>query len=95
MRARAAGVRSARLWTPTGWRGGIANLTVWDETFAPLAVARVLEQEGAKAAVLLGADWIFCDGALLDQHLERCLAGHAGDAGDVGDFQSTWARGCA
>lgn len=59
-----------RLWSPACWRGGIANLTVFDEVFDPAAAAGALGA-GDDGALLIGADWCLIDPAHVDQLIER------------------------
>lgn len=76
---RRASVASARLFSPTCWRGGVAGLTVYDELLLPRAMARVMSSVGgvggmggdADAAVLLGPDWCAIDPELCDAIVER------------------------
>lgn len=66
---RRASVASARLFSPTCWRGGIAGLTVYDELLLPRAMARAMGD--ADAAILLGPDWCAIDPGLCDAVIER------------------------
>ncbi|MBX3358492.1 MAG: DUF115 domain-containing protein [Phycisphaeraceae bacterium] len=79
-RERILAVRSARIWSHTSWRGGIANLTCYDEVLEAPAMAAVMEAApggvcgGAgtiDGALLVGADWCFVDPALCDEVIER------------------------
>ncbi|QOJ00418.1 MAG: motility associated factor glycosyltransferase family protein [Phycisphaeraceae bacterium] len=72
---RAAAVRAGRLWARSCWRGGIANLSVYDEVFSPSVVARALEQAGAQAAVLAGPEWCLIDPGLVGELIRRYRAG--------------------
>lgn len=78
MRARRDAIRGARMWAGASWRGGIANVSVFDEVFSPAALRKVFGNggvnSGAEAAdglLLVGADWCFVDPALVDQMIER------------------------
>jgi spore coat polysaccharide biosynthesis protein SpsF (cytidylyltransferase family) len=64
-------IRAARAWASASWRAGIAGMTVFDELVDPGIAARALEQVGAKAALLVGADWALVDPALCDSVIER------------------------
>jgi hypothetical protein len=46
-------------------------MTVFDELVEPAVASRALEQLGAKAALLVGADWALIDPALCDSVIER------------------------
>jgi hypothetical protein len=72
LRVRAPGVRPSRLWSPACWRGGIGNLSVFDEVFPAPALWRLLTREGApQGVVVIGADWCLVDPVLLDAMIER------------------------
>ncbi|MEM9418664.1 MAG: SPASM domain-containing protein [Planctomycetota bacterium] len=67
-------IRSARKWALSGWRGGLAGATAWDELLPAAPLAMAMDQFNAEAAVLVGGDWCafdqgYADG-LLDIHLE-------------------------
>lgn len=70
---RRASVASARLFSPTCWRGGLAGLTVYDELLLPRAMARAMASVGgdADAALILGPDWCAVDPGLCDAIVER------------------------
>ncbi len=74
-RARARAVGAARLWSRWCWRGGIANLSCYDEAVSPALLAPILAGRGLDAAVCVGDDWALVDPALvdavIDRHLER------------------------
>jgi hypothetical protein len=69
--ARRDRVAAARLFSPSSWRGGIANLTVYDELLHPRQLARAMAEAHADAALLLGPDWCLVDPALCDALIER------------------------
>lgn len=71
MGARAAGVRGARLWARSCWRGGLGSMTVYDEACCPGAMSAVMEERGIDAAVVVGSDWALVDPALVDAAVER------------------------
>ena len=50
-------IASARLWSDTCWRGGIAGATVYDEVIAAKAMHAAMERLGITAAVVVGPDW--------------------------------------
>lgn len=67
----ARAVRAARAFARSGWRGGIGNMTVFDEVFDPTTLAPILRQRGIDAAIVLGADWSLVDPVLVDRIIER------------------------
>lgn len=69
--ARGAWVAPARAWSRHAWRGGIGNLTAWDECLTPRTCAREMARLEIDAAVVLGADWALVDPALIDAVIER------------------------
>ena len=75
MRARARSVATARAWSRSCWRGGIANLTCYDELYFPALYAPVLESCGLDAALLLSPRWRWVDldliAAIHARYLER------------------------
>ncbi len=68
---RAGAIASARLFSPTGWRGGIAGIGVHDEVFEARAFAQVMERANLDVCVPVGADWSFIDPAHVAQVVER------------------------
>jgi len=52
-----AAIASARLWSDSSWRGGIAGATVHDEVLAPQPMLAAMERFGISAAVVVGPDW--------------------------------------
>lgn len=65
-------VLAARAWSQSCWRGGIANLSIFDEVFDPAAVRAALELNASTDGVLLvGPDWCFIDPVHIDQLIER------------------------
>jgi hypothetical protein len=74
-RRRAASVAASRLWSRASWRGGIANLTSFDEAAHPGVLAAAMARTGADAGLVLGADWSLVDPGLIDavtlRHLEN------------------------
>jgi len=70
-------LRSARKWAMSGWRGGLAGATVWDELLPAAPLAAAMDAHGGisgGAAVIMGGDWCAFDpgvaDALLDRHLD-------------------------
>ncbi|NUQ68356.1 MAG: DUF115 domain-containing protein [Phycisphaerales bacterium] len=79
-RARQSRVAAGRAWSSSCWRGGIANLSIYDEAFHPALLAPIMERRCIDAAVILHADWALADPALIDACVERHLehpAAHA------------------
>jgi hypothetical protein len=72
-RSRAVGV--GRLWARHCWRGGLANLSCYDEALWPAGLAPVLAARGLEASVCVGADWAMVDPALVDAVIERHVEG--------------------
>lgn len=64
-------VRAGRAWASSCWRSGLAGLTIFDELIDPSLAARALDDAGAHAALLVGADWPLLDPALCDAVIER------------------------
>ncbi|MEM9914647.1 MAG: SPASM domain-containing protein [Planctomycetota bacterium] len=67
-------LRTARKWALSGWRGGLAGATAWDELLPARPLALAVDRFQADAAVIVGGDWCAFDpgyaDALLDLHLE-------------------------
>ncbi len=63
--------RASRLPTAHCWRGGLGNLSVYDEALSPAATARALERLGAPAALIVGCDWSLVDPRLCDAIVDR------------------------
>jgi hypothetical protein len=64
-------VRGARTLSDRCWRGGPANLTVWDELWRPADLQRLMQTHGADAALLLGPDWCAIDPVLTESIIDR------------------------
>lgn len=64
-------VRRVRKLSERCWRGGPANLTIWDELWRPAELLRLMRLHGADAAVLVGAEWAMLDAALTDSVIAR------------------------
>lgn len=71
---RRAAIGAARARTPSSFRGGLASLTVFDEAFDPSATLAIMDEIGAPAVLVLGADWALLDAQLTDEVAERLLA---------------------
>jgi hypothetical protein len=52
-----AAIATARLWSDSSWRGGIANATVYDEVVAPRPMYEAMVRFGVTAAVVVGPEW--------------------------------------
>ena len=63
--------RASRLPAAHCWRGGLGDLSVFDEALAPAAAARALERLGAPAALIIGCDWSLVDPRLCDALVDR------------------------
>ncbi len=71
IRRRADMVRTARRWAPDCWRGGLGDLTVYDEIVAALESAAALDATGFDAGVCLAPTWALIDPDLVDALIER------------------------
>lgn len=71
MRERQRAIAGARAFSQRSWRGGVAGWTVYDEVFYPDATLEALDETGADAALLVGADWSLIDPALCDEAASR------------------------
>ena len=71
LRARANGVARARAWARACYRGGIANLTCFDELYEPGLFSAALTHAGAAAGLLIGPDWCALDASLCAAVIER------------------------
>lgn len=75
MRERSRRVAHGRAWSRHAWRGGIANLTMFDEAYHPSQIGAAMREQNADAAALIGPDWSWIDPALIDaaaiRYLER------------------------
>ena len=63
----------ARAFSRASWRGGLANLTVFDETLRPALALEALDAAGLSAGLILGGDWPLVDPALCDAAIDRWL----------------------
>jgi len=66
-RAKAVG----RAWSRHCWRGGLGNLTCFDEALDAHALAPVMRARSIDAALVIGADWALVDPVLVDALIER------------------------
>lgn len=71
MGERAVAVGAGRRWARACWRGGLGNLSIYDEALAAGVMARVMEESGIDAAAVINADWALIDPALVDAAVER------------------------
>jgi len=60
-----------RMWAESCWRGGLGNLSIYDEAFDPRWAAEAMHRLGLEAAVFVGADWALVDPALCDEAVRR------------------------
>jgi hypothetical protein len=72
-RERARAIAAARLWSRHCWRGGIANISCYDEAFCPALASPIMQRRAIDAAVILGADWSLIDPRLIDEVIQRHL----------------------
>jgi len=75
MADRGPALRGGRRWALDCWRGGLGNLSIYDETHDPRLLDRAIREFGLHAAVLVGADWPLVDPAITDAVIERYLEG--------------------
>jgi hypothetical protein len=64
-------IAAGRLWARNCWRGGLGDLTVFDEVFEPRSCAAMMTRLGADAALVVGPDWCVVDPALCDEIIRR------------------------
>jgi hypothetical protein len=69
--ARSRAIAAGRLWSRACWRGGLADLTCFDEVFDPAVCRAALERTGADAVLLVGPDWVALDPDLCSQVIRR------------------------
>jgi hypothetical protein len=74
MATRRRSVAAARRWSRSCWRGGIGNLTAFDEAFSPATTAAVMREHNLDAAVIVGADWCLVDPASVQTMVTRYRA---------------------
>ena len=72
-------IAMGRLWSRHCWRGGLADLTVFDEVFDPRATLALLQQHAADAALLVGPDWCALDPVMCDDIISRHRENPAGN----------------
>ena len=72
-RARLDVIGPARRFAPASWRGGIAQLSCFDELFEPRSLLEAVDQFSLDACVLVGADWCLVDPSMIDAIVERYL----------------------
>jgi hypothetical protein len=71
IRRHARAIGAARLWSRSCWRGGLGNMSCYDEVMCPSILAAVMREHGLDAAAVVGADWCEVDPALVDQAIVR------------------------
>lgn len=64
-------VASSRKWAPDGWRGGITNTSVFDETLHPWVAEALGRREQADIVAILPGAAAILDPALLDAMVEH------------------------
>ncbi len=64
-------IAAGRVWARACWRGGLGDLTIFDEVFDPRVYLEMMERVGADAALVVGADWCVVDPALCDEIIRR------------------------
>lgn len=64
---------TARKFTPTAWRGGLAGATIYDELLDAPNMTRALQQHNATAGLILGPDWPLISPTFTDQIIQRHL----------------------
>lgn len=64
---------AARSLARHSWRGGLGNLTVYDELIDPALLHQTLAANNLEAAVVLASDWCFVDPALTSDIARRYL----------------------
>jgi len=69
---------AARKWSLSNWRGGIGNMTVYDELLPAAPIDAAMAAHHADAVLLVGPDWVLVDPDACD----RCIAAHT-DAPDA------------
>ncbi|MCC6320955.1 MAG: DUF115 domain-containing protein [Phycisphaerales bacterium] len=74
--SRRTAVRAARILSGECWRGGVANLSIFDEVFEPVSLAQCMREAAPPidAALLVGPDWCAVDPALCDSVVARFRA---------------------
>jgi len=65
--------RGSRLLAAACWRGGVGNLTAYDEVLWPASALAALRTHGYDAALVLGPEWALIDPSLCDAIIERHL----------------------
>ena len=64
-------LRAGRAWAVDNWRGGLANLSVYDEALDPRSFANACAKHDLDSALVCGANWTGTDPALADLVVER------------------------
>lgn len=70
-RERQRHVAAGRLWSRHCWRGGLGNLSIYDEALHARETLALMHARGIDAALVLHADWALADPALIDACIER------------------------
>ena len=58
---------SGRKWAPTAWRGGLGDMTCYDEVLCANAMSQAVTKYNATAALIVGGDWPLVDPLLCSQ----------------------------
>ncbi len=66
-------IARARALAADCWRGGLANMSVYDELFEPHTLCTLMERFDLSAALLVGCDWAMVDPGITDALIERHL----------------------
>ena len=64
-------IARARALAAACWRGGLCNMTIYDELCNPSALAQTMDNFGLEAALLVGCDWAMLDVGLTRAVIER------------------------
>jgi hypothetical protein len=70
-RAHRRSVGAGRIMARHCWRGGVANLSCYDEEFCPQVAAWMLQERPSDAIVTMGADWCLAEESLVAQIVAR------------------------
>lgn len=71
LHTRARRVAGARGWSRHSWRGGVANLTCYDECYFPAVYAPVVHEHKLTGIALLSPRWRWADKALIGEIIGR------------------------
>lgn len=71
LRAHSSEVGIGRAFSPACWRGGLGDLSVFDEACCPATLEPIFAAFDLHAAALVGAEWCEIDCGLLDEAVSR------------------------